>query len=130
MLKKPCVGTLMRSQHVKGSKTLLKSPQQCFCQILWSLWKKNCSKNVVLEVSEILWLFFNILTPDEKYSLSVKASVKRNTFKCNYLEIEKYFLNFCLNFQNLHKIFRTLKEKMNLRGYWFLKVYTSKIAAT
>ena len=120
MLKKPCVGTLMRSQHVKGSKTLLKSPQQCFCQILWSLWKKNCSKNAVLEVSEILWLFFNILTPDEKYSLSVKASVKRNTFKCNYLEIEKYFLNFCLNFQNLHKFSVLWKKRWTSEviGFW------------
>ena len=33
------------------------------------------SKNAVLEVSEILRLFFNIMTPDEKYSLSAKASV-------------------------------------------------------
>ena len=32
-------------------------------------------KNSVLVVSEILRLFVNILTPDEKYSLSVKASV-------------------------------------------------------
>ena len=34
------------------------------------------------------------MTPNEKYSLSVKASVQRNQFKCNYVEIEKIFLNF------------------------------------
>ena len=33
------------------------------------------SKTSVLVVSEILRLFVNILTPDDKYSLSVKASV-------------------------------------------------------
>ena len=33
------------------------------------------SKKFVLEVYEILRLFVNILTPDDKYSLSVKASV-------------------------------------------------------
>ena len=33
------------------------------------------SKNSLLVVSEILRLFVNILTPDEKYSLSVEASV-------------------------------------------------------
>ena len=75
MRKKTRVRTLMDSQHVKASKTLLKSARQYFCHIFWSLWKKISSKNSFLEVSEILRLFVNILTPDEKYSLSVKASV-------------------------------------------------------
>ena len=63
------------SQDVKASERLLKSARQYFCHIFWSLWKKISSKNSVLVVSEILRLFVNILTPDEKYSLSVKASV-------------------------------------------------------
>ena len=75
MHKKSCVRTLMDSQHVKGSETLLKSARQYFCHIFWSLWKNMSSKNSLLVVSEILRLFVNILTPDEKYSLSVKASV-------------------------------------------------------
>ena len=68
MTKKLCVRTLMGSQHVKRSKTLLKYPRQYFCQIFYSLWKKISSKNLILVVSEILRLFVNILTPDEKYS--------------------------------------------------------------
>ena len=75
MMKKPNRRTLMDSQHVKGSERLLKSARQYFCQISWSLWKEISSKNSVLVVSEILRLFVNILTPDEKYSLSEKASV-------------------------------------------------------
>ena len=75
MPKKPRVRTLMDSQHVKGSETLLKSARQYFCHIFWSLWKNMSSKNSLLVVSEILRLFVNILTPDEKYSLSVKAGV-------------------------------------------------------
>ena len=75
MRKKPCVRTLMDSEHVKGSKALHKSAWQYFCHISWSLWKKISSKNSVLEVSEILRLFFNILPPDDKYSLLVEASV-------------------------------------------------------
>ena len=74
MLKKPRVRTLMDSQHVKVSETMLKSTRQYFRYILWSLWKKISSKNSFLEVSEILRLFVNIWTPDDKYSLSVKAS--------------------------------------------------------
>ena len=74
MLKKPRVRTLMDSQHVKVSETMLKSTRQYFRYIVWSLWKKISSKNSFLEVSEILRLFVNIWTPDYKYSLSVKAS--------------------------------------------------------
>ena len=76
MSKKPSVRTLMDSQHVKGSETLLKSARQYFCLFFFlSPWKEISSKNFVLVVSEILRLFVNILTPDDKYSLSVKASV-------------------------------------------------------
>ena len=75
MPKKPRVRTLKESQHVKGSEKLLKSARQNFCHIFWSLWKEISSKNSVLVVSEILRLFFNILTPNDKYSLSVKAGV-------------------------------------------------------
>ena len=60
MPKKPRLRTLIGSQHFKDSKTL---------------WKQMSSKNPVLVVSVILRLFFNILTPDEKYPLSVKANV-------------------------------------------------------
>ena len=68
------VRTLMDSQDFKGSETLLKSARQYLCYIFWSLWKKITSKNSFLEVSEILRLFVNVLTPDNRYILSVKAS--------------------------------------------------------
>ena len=74
MPKKPRVRTLMDSQHVKGTKRLLKSARQYVSHIFWSLRNKNTSKNSVLVVSQILRLFVNILTPDGKYSLSVKGS--------------------------------------------------------
>ena len=75
MLKKAPVTTLMDSQHVKGSERLLNSARQYFCHIFWSLWNEMSSNNSVLLVFKILRLFVNILTPDDKYSLSVKASV-------------------------------------------------------
>ena len=75
MPKKPLVSTFMDGQHVKGPGRLLKSARQYFCHIFWSLGKEISSKISVLVVSEILRLFFNILTPDEKYSLSAKTSV-------------------------------------------------------
>ena len=75
MPKKPRLRTIMDSQHVKGSERLLMPERQYFSHIFWSLWKLTTSENSVLVVSEILRLFVNILTPDDKYSLSVKASV-------------------------------------------------------
>ena len=75
MHKKPRVRTLMDSQNVKGPERLLESVQQLFYHIFWSLWKEISSENSALVLSEILRLFVNILISDDKYSLSVKASV-------------------------------------------------------
>ena len=75
MPKKPCVRTLIGIQHVKGTKTLIKTARQYFCHIYWPLWKKISLKNSLLVVSEILRLFLNILTPNDKYSLPVTAIV-------------------------------------------------------
>ena len=75
MPKKSRVRTLMDGQHVKRTERLLKSARQYFCYIFWLLWKEISSKTSNLVVSEILRLFVNILTPNEKYSLTVKASL-------------------------------------------------------
>ena len=75
MEKKLSVRTIMDSQHVKVDKKLLRSPRKYFCHIFLSLWKEISSKKSFLVVSEILRLFFNILTPDDKYSLSLEANV-------------------------------------------------------
>ena len=80
MPKKPHVRTLMDSQHVKRSKTLSKSAWQQSCDIFWSLWKNFSLANSVLVATEILRLFVNILSPNEKYSLSVKVTVSHNQF--------------------------------------------------
>ena len=77
MLKKPRVRKRMGRYHVKGSEKLLKSERHYFCHIFWLFRKKISSKNSILVVSEILRHFVNILTPDEMYCLSVKASVSR-----------------------------------------------------
>ena len=75
MPKKPRVRTLMDSQHVKWSERLLKSVEQYFCHIFWSLWKEISLKFCALVLSEILTLFVNIFTHDDKDSISAKASV-------------------------------------------------------
>ena len=130
MLKKPRVRTLMDSQHRKGSERLPKSKWQYFCRIFWSLSKEISSKKSVLVVSKTLRLFVNMLTPDDKYSLSLKASVSRNQFKCSYLKIKKDVLIFFLHFLNLHKIWNTLQKKMSLARYLIVKLSTAKSGNT
>ena len=75
MLKKPRIRTLIDSEHVKGSETLLRFARQCFGDIFRSLSRKIRPINAVLEVYEIIRLFVSIVTTDGKYILSVKASV-------------------------------------------------------
>ena len=66
MPKNPGVRYFMDSQHVKRLETLPKSTGQYLCNIFWPLWKEISSKSFVLEVSELLRLFVNMVTPDEK----------------------------------------------------------------
>ena len=75
---------------------MLKSERHYFYHTFLSLSKEISTKNYLLVVSEISNLFPNILTPDDKYSLLVKANVWRHHFKCNYLKIKKYLLIFFL----------------------------------
>ena len=63
------------------TKNMLKGPNHhsylhgsSFAIFFLSFWRKFSSKNSLLVASEILWLFCNILTPNDKYSLSVKMS--------------------------------------------------------
>ena len=63
------------SQQVKGAERLLETARQTFVIFFDHSEKKISSKSSFLVVSEILRLIVIILTTDEKYSLSVKASV-------------------------------------------------------
>ena len=60
--------TPFNSQHVKGSKALVKSIWQHFYHIFSSLWKKQTWETCVLVICETLGLFVNTLIADGKYS--------------------------------------------------------------
>ena len=60
---------------LKGQKKCLNTQASIFLIFLVHSEKKNQLKNPFLIVFEILRLFVNILTADDKYSLPVKASV-------------------------------------------------------
>ena len=130
MPKKLRVRTFIDSQHGKRSETLLNSVRQYFCYIFWSLSKKISSKTSFLEVSEILRLFLTIVTPNNEYILSIKASVEHNKLKCNYLKINNIFLTSFFHFWNLHIIWNSFKRKLILRGDFFLELLTGNRGVT
>ena len=71
-------------------------------------WKKSA-----LVWSEILSLFVNTLTPDNKYSRSM-CTISRNKFKRTYLKNKRLFLNFFLHFWNVHEIKNILEKKKSI----------------
>ena len=76
LLKSPLREHLWIVNILKRPKDCLnKSAGHLFCNVFWSLLNEISSENSVLVVSEILRLFVNILTPGDKCSISVKASV-------------------------------------------------------
>ena len=56
-----------------------------------------------LVTSEILRLFVNTWTPDDKYPVAI-SRFSDNNFKRLYLKKEKLFVNFRLHFWNVHQI--------------------------
>ena len=67
-LSKKCqFGTSLESQHLKVSQTLVKSGWEHFHQIFSSLWEGMIRKISPLLKIEILGVFDNTLTTDDKY---------------------------------------------------------------
>ena len=75
MTKTPHVRKLMDSQHFKKSERLLKCALHYFCHFFFDNSETKSAREVLSVVSKILRIFVNILTPHDKHSLSVKASV-------------------------------------------------------
>ena len=71
-------------------------------------WKKSA-----LVWSEILRLFVNTFTADNKYSHAM-CTISRNKFKRHYLKNKSLFLDFLLHFWNVHEIYNILKKKMSI----------------
>ena len=65
--KEPLFRTPFESQHVKGWQTFLKSAWQHFHHNS-SLWRKLSWKRSLLVICEVLGIFVNTLTADDKYS--------------------------------------------------------------
>ena len=74
-LESPISEKLWTVDRLKGPKHCLNLQGSIFVRFFDDAEWKSAQKTFFLVVSEILGLFLNILTSDEEYSLSVKASV-------------------------------------------------------
>ena len=57
----------IESQHVKASQILAKAPWECFDHVFWFFSGKLIWKISPLVLGEIIGVFFNILTDDDKH---------------------------------------------------------------
>ena len=53
-------------------------------------------------------------------------TIQFKQFRCIYLKNENFWLNFFLQFSNLHHILNTFKKNMTLIAYLFPKLQTLK----
>ena len=67
-LKNPVSEHLWTVSMLKGPKYILNEHGTIFQIFFLSLWYKISTKKLILVVSDILRLFVNMLTPDDKYS--------------------------------------------------------------
>ena len=77
MAKKPRFRTPFASQNVKESQTLQKPAREPFYHTVSSLWKKCSFKTSLFLILEILGLFVNTLTSDDKYSFQNKKNLQQ-----------------------------------------------------
>ena len=105
--KKPNCRTPFNSQHVNGSQISVKSASHYFYLNSPSLWAKLILKISLLVICEILGVFVNTLTADDKYNLgncanlqfpiTMQLSKKLKTFSqffVPYLEFTSNFKHF------------------------------------
>ena len=80
-----------------------------------------------LVISEILGLFLNTLTVDDKYSLHDSEDLGEPS-QMQLSKNKNNFHNFFLHFSNFHKILNIFKQMIPLTGYVFPKLQTVKVA--
>ena len=90
------------------------------------MWIKLSWKTSLLVISEILGLFVDTLTSDDKCSFS-KREISQQEIQMQLFEKSKFLINFLLYFWNLHHILNTLEKRLAselkyFRNYWLRSI--------
>ena len=124
MSKKPQFTTHFDSQHAKASQTLLKSATQHWYHLFPLLLGKLNWEIYLFLTSEILDLFVNTLSADDRYSLHNKKNLPRPV-QIQLSQKKNVFSTFCWISASCIK-FWTYKKTMTLIAYVFQKFQTVK----
>ena len=86
-------------------------------------------KMSLLVRSEILRLFFNILTANDKHSCHL-GRILHNQFKSNFLRNEKFFSQKFIAFLKFTKLLKIFEKNINLTAEVFAVFFTPKNVVT
>ena len=103
----------------------MKFERKQFCQIVSYLWVKLSWKTSLLVISEVLGVFVDIFTADDKYSFSKRENILQD-IRMQLSEKSSILINFILHCWNLNQTFNNLKKKMSLRAQVIPKLFTRK----
>ena len=114
------------NQHVKASQILAKSLWERFYHVFSSLAGNLIWKISSLILGEIVGVFSNTLTADDKHPIEDWENL-RLPVQMQLSDNWKFFLNFLFRFWNLHQILNILKKKIIVMANVFRKLQTVKI---
>ena len=111
--KRSCLRIPFADERVNKFQTLLKSARHDYYPLFSSIWGNLSCKKSVLVWYEILRMFDNALTADEKYSCSHMQNLLQQ-FQTPLSQKKKTFSDFLLHFWNMHEIWSIFKKKMSI----------------
>ena len=111
--KRSCFTRPFGNQRVNGFETLLKSERHHYFPLCPRFRDKLSWKKSALVTSEILRLFVNTLTPDDKYS-GRNMQIFWQQLQTLLSQKVKSFFDLLLHFWNVHEIENILKQKKNI----------------
>ena len=124
LTKKRRVRTSFDGQHVKGSKTLVKSSWEHFYHNFVLLWGELIHEKCSLLKFEILRVIVTTHGLAITSILFPIVNICRSPFKCNYMKNKKHFLGFLFQLLNIHQILNIFKKKKIVIASVFPKLKT------
>ena len=111
--KRSCLRTPFADERVNKFQTLLKSARHDYYPLFSSIWGNLSCKKSVLVWYEILRMFDNALTADEKNSCSHMQNLLQQ-FQTPLSQKKKTFSDFLLHFWYMHEIWSIFQKKMSI----------------
>ena len=111
------------SSMINGPKHCWNLSRQQIYHIYWSLWKELSWKKFFLVIFEILGLFANILTVNDKCSVLNRDNL-RQPIQMQLSKKQKTFSQFSFAFFKARSNFQHFEKKIALIAYILLKLQT------